>query len=66
MKILSNADIHFELKRLIDEYSIYKWAVAWASPSNEDMNLLLKHEKRIEKLIVGTHFYQTHPSSLSA
>lgn len=61
MKILSDADIHSELERLMDKYSSYKWAVAWARPSKDDMHLLLKHEKRIKKLIIGTHFYQTHP-----
>lgn len=58
---MSDADIHSELKRLMDKYPIYKWAVAWASPSYRDMELLSKYEERIEKLIIGTHFYQTDP-----
>lgn len=62
MKILSNPNqLKSELKRLMKNYQFYKWAVAWASSAHEHFELLKRYENRIQKIIVGTHFYQTDP-----
>ena len=36
-------------------------AVAWATVDFEVFRLLVKNKKKIKKMIVGTHFYQTAP-----
>ncbi len=62
MRILSNAqEIHKELKRLIRKYTKYNWAVAWASTSFDGFELLTKNKRRIHRMAIGIHFYQTHP-----
>lgn len=62
MQILSNAqEIHKELKRLIRKYTKYSWAVAWASTSFDGFEVLTKNKRRIHRMAIGIHFYQTHP-----
>jgi HKD family nuclease len=62
MRVLAKAvEINMELTRLITECSSCRLAVAWASVGFEAFDLLAKNSTKIEKMIVGTHFYQTHP-----
>lgn len=62
MIVLSTAaEVNQQLIRLIGECSSCQIAVAWASTGFEAFDLLSKHRKKIEKMVVGTHFYQTHP-----
>jgi len=63
MEILSTTQhIDREVKRLIRNYSKFSWAVAWASTSYKDGFKLLKQNKdKIDRLVIGIHFYQTHP-----
>jgi HKD family nuclease len=49
----------------MDEYEHYSWAVAWASSANPLFHKLLKHRDRIERLVVGTQLYQTHPDFMA-
>lgn len=66
MKFLSDSSqIQKELKRLIRAYSTYRWAVAWASNS-ECCDLLSKKREGIRQMIVGLHFYQTHPDFIKS
>ncbi|MGQ0654780.1 MAG: phospholipase D family protein [Betaproteobacteria bacterium] len=51
------------LAQLIAAYDRYFWAVAWAT-ENELLEPLLKHSKKIGKLVIGTHFCQTSPTLL--
>lgn len=62
MRILATAaEISQELTRLIRDCSSCQIAVAWASIGFEAFDLLVKHAKKIDRMVVGTHFYQTHP-----
>jgi len=66
MKLLSNKNnILFEcFSELCERYAHYKWAVAWAGDIHQfdGTKTLSKHEDRIDKIVVGLHFYQTSPS----
>ena len=67
MKLLTTtAAIKRELSRLLRECSACRIAVAWASVGFDAFELLKKHSKKIERMVVGTHFYQTHPSFIEA
>lgn len=63
MKLLLNPmDLANEFDRLCDDYTHYYWAVAWAGNDFDALGKLKGHQKKIAKLIVGLHFYQTHPA----
>jgi len=62
MQILgSAAQIDSTLRRLARAHERYSWAVAWASVGFPAHDLLVRHTKRVHRLVVGTHFFQTHP-----
>jgi HKD family nuclease len=62
MKLLAEPQtIYKSIKRLMAEYERYCWSVAWASSTNPLFEELLAKQQRIERLVVGTHFYQTDP-----
>jgi HKD family nuclease len=62
MKLLTTAsDVAKEIQRLLRQCSSVQAAVAWAGVGFHACDLLLKHRRKIEKLVVGTEFYQTHP-----
>jgi HKD family nuclease len=65
MKVLTTCGkIDQELRRLIEECSSCQIAVAWASIGFAAFDQLANHRSKIERMIVGTHFYQTHPQFL--
>lgn len=67
MKILTTAyEVNKEIIRLLTECSSCQIAVAWATTGFKIFDLLKKHETKIKKMIVGTHFYQTHPDFIEA
>lgn len=59
--IITSTELEAEFKRLIKQYKKYYWATAWAGVPANLLNELTIREERIEKIIVGIHFYQTHP-----
>jgi len=62
MKILTTAaEIRQQVTRLIGECVSCEIAVAWASVSFDAYDLLVANLPKIERMVVGTHFYQTHP-----
>ena len=62
MKILTKAhEIESILCKLLKKYKNYYIASAWASANNKAFTNLLSHKDKIRKMIIGTHFYQTHP-----
>lgn len=62
MKVLTtSAQISQELLRLIGQCSSCQVAVAWASIGFDAFDLLAENRKKITRMIVGTHFYQTNP-----
>jgi HKD family nuclease len=67
MKLLSTpAAITAEFNRLIKRYAFFDWAVAWASIDFPVLELLKKHRSKIRRIVVGTHFHQTHPEFIKA
>lgn len=62
MEAITNASkIDQSLVRLIQKYKKYYIATAWASLGSKASTELLKNRNHIKKMVVGTHFYQTHP-----
>jgi len=46
---------------LIDLYENFYWATAWAGVGSTHFDNLLANKDKIKKIVVGIHFYQTHP-----
>jgi HKD family nuclease len=65
MKLIDNNKLlASNLSRLIRSYPNIMIAVAWASSNTEIFKLLKEKQIKIQKAIIGTHFYQTHPNVL--
>ena len=54
-----------QFTKLCEQYECFEWAVAWASdPEQDEFSIggtLLQYRKKINRLVVGCHFYQTSP-----
>jgi len=62
MKLIITATaLEIEFQRLMQQYKQYYWTTAWAGTSSVLFNDLVSFKKRIKKIVVGIHFYQTHP-----
>lgn len=59
--IVTAIKLETEFKRLTTQYKKYYWTTAWAGVSSTLFSELETRKDRIEKIIVGIHFYQTHP-----
>lgn len=59
--IASQSDLTRQFKRLIRDHKAIYWATAWAGVGSEPFAALVRAEHKIRRLIVGVHFYQTHP-----
>ena len=67
MKLLSTPkELQKEFKRLISHYDQIYWATAWASPVDGIFEVLKNNRHKIQKIVVGIHFYQTHPNFIEA
>lgn len=55
-------EIETTICNLVKTYTSISFASAWASTSSKAFPLLLKHANKINKVVVGIHFYQTHPN----
>ncbi len=64
--IISAKDLNFEFERLTRQYKKFYWATAWASKPSNLFDELALQQDRIKKIIVGIHFYQTHPDFIEA
>ncbi len=64
--LTTNQAIAKRLQNLIMSHQRYRWAVAWATANFTLYDELLEHRDRISQLVVGTHFYQTHPDFLDS
>lgn len=65
MKLLTN-DADEVILRLIRKCKRTRWAVAWASLGFNLYEALKLHEQKIDQLVVGVHFYQTHPDFIES
>lgn len=67
MLILVDAkSIHNCLKLLIPKATAIEAAAAWASVGFDAYKLLLKHRRKIRRLVTGMHFHQTHPEFIQS
>jgi HKD family nuclease len=67
MKLITTAkELEKEFRRLIEQYDNFYWATAWASSSSKLFKELLINKNKIQKIVVGIHFYQTHPDFIEA
>jgi hypothetical protein len=64
--ITTHKKLNSEFLRLMNDYNEYHWATAWAGIDSEVFDLLVKNTSRIKKMVVGIHFYQTHPDFIEA
>lgn len=62
MKLITAAkELEKEFRRLTKQYDHFYWSTAWASSGSKPFNDLLTNKGKIQKIVVGIHFYQTHP-----
>lgn len=62
MKLIINSkQLEIEFNRLIKKYNSFYWSTAWAGIGSNQFDDLLTNREKIKKIIVGIHFYQTHP-----
>lgn len=67
MKVLATSrEIDQELRRAMRRWQRYDWAIAWASWAPDAVSMLLQQQNRIGRVVVGMHFFQTHPEFLRA
>ncbi|MDD4417118.1 MAG: phospholipase D family protein [Proteiniphilum sp.] len=67
MKLIITAkELEKEFRRLTKQYDHYYWSTAWASSGSKPFNDLLTNKRKIQKIVVGIHFYQTHPEFIEA
>ncbi len=67
MEVITEAsEIDKALVNLMKKYKKYHIATAWASLGSKASDELLEQRKQIEKMVVGTHFYQTHPNFIES
>ncbi len=62
MKLIADSrKLEEEFIRLQNSYNKYYWLTAWASASSSVFEKLSENKEKIEKIVVGIHFYQTDP-----
>ena len=59
--IISSIELQTEFRRLVKQYNNFYWTTAWAGIGSEHFEGLITNKSKIKKIIVGIHFYQTHP-----
>lgn len=64
--ITTSTELEKEFRRLTKQYDNFYWATAWASSSSTLFNDLLNNKLKVQKILVGIHFYQTHPDFIEA
>ena len=60
------AQIKNKLSLLIEECTSMQIAVAWGTANHDVYKVLIENQDKINKLVVGTHFFQTDPNFLEA
>jgi HKD family nuclease len=67
MKLITTAhELENDFRRLTRKYATFYWATAWASSTSTLFQDLLTNKRKIKKVVVGIHFYQTHPDFIQA
>jgi len=67
MEIISTTqNLDDKLSFLIEAYKHIHIATAWASMGSKSADKLLDNRIKIRRMVVGIHFYQTHPNFIEA
>lgn len=64
--LIQSTAIEQALIGLMRSHDRYRWAVAWASTGFNAWDVLERHKSRIQQIVIGTHFHQTHPDAISS
>lgn len=64
--IITSTELSTEFQRLAKHYKEYYWATAWAGVRSPQFDALRFNEAKLRKMVVGLHFYQTHPEFIKA
>ena len=64
--ITANNILRGNLSRLVKGYPNLAFAVAWASANTSIFEQIINTKSQIQKAVIGTHFWQTHPNVLDA
>jgi hypothetical protein len=59
--ITSKNKLEAECTRLLRNYHAFLWTTAWAGVSSKMYQKLVAAKGKIDRLVVGLHFFQTHP-----
>lgn len=62
--VLETKEVAIKLKKLMDNYDEYYWAVAWASSKIALADELIQRKNKIKRIIIGIDFDQTDPEFL--
>jgi hypothetical protein len=67
MKLITKTiELENEFRRFTKQYDYFYWAAAWASSGSKLFNDLVSNKVKIQKIVIGIHFYQTHPDFIEA
>jgi hypothetical protein len=58
--IINSSQLTNEFERLMTQYNQYCWSTSWAVVSSKHFDYLKKNQNKIQIIVVGLHFYQTH------
>lgn len=64
--ITSPVRLEAEFTRLIRKYDAFLWVTAWAGVASKPFQELLASQSKIRQVVVGLHFYRTHPDFIQA
>ena len=59
-------ELRIEFSRLMQEFGNYYWMVAWAGKMFPYSEELLNNAHKIKQLVVGLHYFHTHPTFIEA
>lgn len=65
MDFIESSQICGIFSDLLQKHTFFKCTVAWAGSVFDQISLLENNTAKIKKAVIGTHFYQTHPSFLT-
>lgn len=60
--LITPNEIQNKICSLINSYETISFASAWASANSKAFKALMKNKEKINKVVVGIHFYQTNPN----
>lgn len=64
--LVTHEQIKDKMITLVNECMSMQIAVAWATANHDVYKVLIENKDKINKLVVGTHFFQTDPNFLEA